>query len=139
MLKTVICAPLLNSYFYRIFAAMRKCCILLLLMVFLLPAVDAAGNVAMAIQKHEYSSYSLHSAAPLTRHEHNNILPEGIYAAPVPEISHAAGNQHTRSLPAESNPGQQSVQTYCPFIFIPLLETFGNNQRSYNHPTHHFW
>lgn len=108
-------------------------------MAFLLPATGAAADVPISMHEYQCHTYSLYSPTQLAQHEHNNVSPEGIYPAAAPGITTPAGNQLTRSFPADSSFSQISNQTHRSFIFIQLVETFDNNQRYYNHPTHQFW
>jgi hypothetical protein len=109
-------------------------------MIFLLPVLNVAGNTVITLHRQDYIAYSLHPANHFTiPHQHDNITADGMYVAAIPGITTPAGNQHSRSLPADSGLFKEFDVINRTFIFTLQVETFDNNQRHYNHPTHQFW
>lgn len=109
-------------------------------MAFLLPVVNAAGKKPAVPHGNGGSIYSLHSPSLLTRqHEHIKLVQEDLNAVLIPAITAASFNHCLRTLTADNSSNGAFHKIHCSFAGIPSVETFSNNQRCYNHPTHQFW
>ena len=119
----------LMAVFYRI--------LLLLVLLFSVAGSKAAGNVPCITCLPEYTD----TGAAALKSDHQYLLCGGAMSnISCTSTLHLQPNiQSFRNYPA-AGVGLASLNLYSPHTILhPRVEKYGNEQLSYNYPSHHFW